>query len=308
MKMIVTPLIAWACSVIFVNTGLFGQEISFRLSASVGVSTDTVFVHSGIAPYIVQRKIHVGSTRGGKVYIRDYNIFPMGDSASTQSISDTCLQLNDDSIVDVNFDGYKDLMLDLDSEEPVNMGQSSNVYPFNPATRKFEYSKTFSGFSELSVNPIDSTLRSQILFLGGTGEDYQTYKVSGNSLTLIQHEYRTGENYTKEILKDGRAVITEQYQVGKVAPSLASAGWMKLTHSMFEKGSLRPVEEWIALRLDDEPTPKQLKTGVVKELRWGKYLVRWQREISYMFKPRKPLQIKITVHEMKRGKWVTTRK
>src|SRR6185369_2768188 len=196
-------------AVAFLHLYATAQEFSFHLPAAVGESAETVFVHSGIPPFIIQRRIHGEAKGTGKMYVRDYTISPLGDSASIQSISDTSLQLNDNSIVDVNFDGYKDLMIDLDSEEPVNMGQSSSIYLFKPATRKFEYSETFSGFSELSVNPIDSTLRSQILFLGGTGEDYQIYKVKNNIPRLIQHEYRNGDNYTKEVLRNDEVAVAE---------------------------------------------------------------------------------------------------
>lgn len=263
------------------------------------VTAETVLVHSNLPPYLIRRTTFNDFSTLSLRVVRIYEISRLRDSTLHETITDTSVMLNSDSVLDVNFDGYKDLKIDLDSEEPVNIGQPSKIWLFNPQTERFEYSDEFSNHSELTVNPLDSTILTQVLFYKGNGGSYQTYKVVDGHLKLVQDEYRDAEYYLKQIAEDDSAIVIEKEE----AVDTTKDGWITVVRSKLVKNVLRPVSKVIEKRLNAEPTERQKERGIVEFNSWGTYILRREEHYSYSTDAHGRLFMDITAREVKNGRW-----
>jgi hypothetical protein len=96
-------------------------------------------------------KLELRNQKKGKIILNkdeDYYYF--------ENLSGGDWQMNEDIIKDVNFDGYKDIVL-YNRGASGSAGEFSDIYLFKPAKKTFEKSKALSGYN-IAIDTINKTL------------------------------------------------------------------------------------------------------------------------------------------------------
>lgn len=119
-----------------------------------------------------------------------------------------------DSLIDVNFDGYKDLCFVSGLGEN-GKNQSYDILLFDPADKKFHYNDGIPSIINLSVDE-SRKLIYEHYFTGGLDcSDVKTYIVKDNKLVLIEVDtqyWKTSYNPVRfiEKYKDGKMISRKE--------------------------------------------------------------------------------------------------
>ena len=122
----------------------------------------------------------------------------------------------DDSLIDVNFDGYNDLLISSFSGE-AGKNQFYDCWLFDVDSAKFIFSENFSGFCNIMVNDSLKILYDY-LFNGCASQCYtmHTYKLINNKPVLIKREDQFYDLQTGvlrrfiESYKDGKLISKKE--------------------------------------------------------------------------------------------------
>ena len=246
--------------------------------------TDTITVNPELPQYVV------------KIYTKDENhwdttvkIYVVGDTALVQSFdpNECCLNI-DDSLIDINFDGYNDLQITGSWHNTIYT--ASSFWLFNPESKKFEESEEFSEFDEIEVNKENRTITSYAASAGNDKNGWsQTYKVVNNHLVLITEDksYRY-DREKKELQGDSMVTIYKTYEEGKY-DSLGYEINGILLHNLsiintenLIYGKLRPIKkvwQWYY----DGSEPGKFGKRLVQEMWAMDYVYVFEKEIRYEY-------------------------
>jgi hypothetical protein len=168
---------------------------------------DTVIVNNGLPQFIVKHVQYIDTLSGENMFAR-YEIYPIGSPTSIQVIIDTPGYSS--RYLDVNFDGYKDMILETGSYQ---LDTYSNVWLYNPMKKLFESSNEFSGFSNLEVDEKNKVLTSGSSFVGGHGFVCTTYVVQNGKLRNVEYEYHSDYTYQKDSLVNNKLITIAKDEV-----------------------------------------------------------------------------------------------
>lgn len=112
------------------------------------------------------------------------------------------LEIDSTNLVDVNFDGYKDLIL-ISGQGAMGRNNIFTIYLFDSLQNKFQYCEALSDICNIEVNSEDKTI-DEFIFNGGPNFTLTTYEVINNSRVI------------KKILNQNLDTIeTSYYENGK---------------------------------------------------------------------------------------------
>ena len=149
-------------------------------------------------------------------HLPDYEILVSKNKKNIQTIfpnamdDGTAIEL-EDSLSDINFDGFNDLLVPMYSGD-AGKNQFYDCWLFNAKTGKFMHSEDFSGFCNVEIN--DSLKQfTEHTFGGCASECYteKTFNVISNKPILIKKEYQKLDSKSGKLRR-----FVEKYKNGKM--------------------------------------------------------------------------------------------
>ncbi len=256
---------------------------------TIDVQYDTISVHPSLPNYIIEWSDSTFDVPGEPSHRSKYVIHQIGNDTISQTIEWVGYWPHEYEVIDVNFDGYKDLKI---SGDPEQLSSPSDVWLFNPTRGLFELSEEFSGHYELTVIPEEKKIYTQRLLLGGRGGDNATYRVEKGHLKLIERTVQDGDEITRHALIGGNFTLVES--------KTYEDSW--LVHRKFIDDSLRIISR-VKKVAKDEATHDDQISGIEDRELWGDYLLLREELYEYTKSKGGKRFVNITIREARDHKW-----
>jgi hypothetical protein len=142
----------------------------------------------------------------------------------------TVYVLDSDNLVDINFDGYKDLKLFCDVCGGAH-NADDDIYIFNPKTNSYEYSTLLSG-SDIEIDPKQKTVTSTYNAGGGNYvrshrkfENGKVVYLQGFSCKIVDIKKHL-KRYSYQKLVDGKIIVKLSKLVVDAGDSAGFFDWL----------------------------------------------------------------------------------
>ena len=133
----------------------------------------------------------------------------VGTAIPLQTIPDSGRDLHSYQFLDLNSDGYRDLVVESDLYD---LNPRGNVWLFSPATAHFEYSTELSDLPQLTLHQ-DGTLSTMDQYTGGRGGLYEKFVLDHGRRKVIHSQYWDGFNREEKELRNGKLTLVALDQV-----------------------------------------------------------------------------------------------
>uniref|UniRef100_A0A832DL16 Uncharacterized protein n=1 Tax=Ignavibacterium album TaxID=591197 RepID=A0A832DL16_9BACT len=259
MKLILLLFSALLIHTIYSQTGSIPQE---KL-----IETDTITVHLELPQYVVQVY-----NLDDDLFNQRIKIYAIGDSNIIQTfdlVEVCCLDMYED-LIDINFDGYKDLKVS-GFWNNWHTGATS-FWLFNSELKIFEKSEEFSDFGDIEISEENQTISNW----GGTAgyNKYswsEIYKVVNNHLVIIEEQHSYKYDKERKVLQGDTLVTVSKSYVEEKYDSAGKQIDGNLVHNLWIirdedliYGKLRPVKE-VYQWLYEGDNPENIGERLVQE-------------------------------------------
>src|ERR1700690_2958000 len=116
---------------LFIQLIIGSADHSQEAKPAITVHYDTISVHPSLPKYVIQWTDSIFDVPDEPSHRMKYVIHQIDNDTISQTIEEVGFWPHDYEVIDVNFDGYKDLQINGDPEQ---LSSSSDVWLFNPTS------------------------------------------------------------------------------------------------------------------------------------------------------------------------------